>query len=144
MEKLYRNLHLKLQEMCDCYLETDFKTQMAAMTPIVGGDIEEETIKYLALAILYSISEKAGKLKIKKKGGGMKVTVISDEKVELPPPPGEIANGIFEICRAIAHMQEDKGETLLALGLRGSRLELKMKMKKDRDKESLTILFPTA
>jgi len=32
MEKLTINQHLKLQEMCNCYLETDFKVELQHMS----------------------------------------------------------------------------------------------------------------
>ena len=50
MEKMTLNYHLKLQEMCDCYLETDFLVKMKGMAGIESTDLEEDAIKYLALA----------------------------------------------------------------------------------------------
>ena len=28
MEKISRNYHARLQEMCDCYMETDYRKEM--------------------------------------------------------------------------------------------------------------------
>lgn len=44
--------HLKLIEMCDCYLETDFPIQIQKMVANPSDDLEEEAMKYLALALL--------------------------------------------------------------------------------------------
>jgi len=63
-----RNDHLKLQEMCDCYLETNFLKQLKGMSGTESGDPEENAVKYLALAIMFTISEKAKKLSLKKRG----------------------------------------------------------------------------
>jgi len=143
MEKLFRNLHVKLQEMCDCYMETDFKAELNKLsTTGVASDVEEEALKYLALALLYSVSEKADKLEIKQKNGEMKVSVKSDGKDRLPAPPAEISSTILAILRDITDLRGDKGETLLALGLRNSQLELKVQVKKDGDKESVKISLP--
>jgi hypothetical protein len=140
MERLSHNLHAKLQEMCDCYLETDYRAQMAGMA---AGDPEEEATKYLALAIMHAVSEKASKLSIKHKRGETKVTVKSEDgKESLPAPPAGIVGNIFALMRAITHIEEDQGETALALGLRDSQLDMQVKMEQKQEKQKLTLLFP--
>jgi hypothetical protein len=57
MEKIRLNYHLKLQEMCDCYMETDFLAAMQGMAGIDSTDVEEDAIKYVALAIMYAITQ---------------------------------------------------------------------------------------
>ena len=57
------NLHLKLIEMCDCYLETDFKAQLQAAATTEPGDLDEESIKYLALAIMTSLISNAKRVR---------------------------------------------------------------------------------
>jgi hypothetical protein len=66
MEKIQLNYHLKLQEMCDCYMETDFLANMQGMVGAESKDLEEDAVKYLALTVLYAITRKAAKLTIKK------------------------------------------------------------------------------
>ena len=142
MEITERNYHLKLQEMCDCYMETDFLKQMEAMAASGAGDIEENAVKYLALAVMYSLTEKARKLSLKKKDGEVAVEIKADNKITLPSPGTELFDKISEIIRGILHIEEDKGEMNLALGLRSGDVELQVKVKRKPDKESVKIKFP--
>ena len=142
MEKISRNYHARLQEMCDCYMETDYRKEMEVMASESSVDLEEDALKYLALSILYATTEKAKKLSFKKKKGEPKVTVKAEEKMELPTPPGEIADKIFEIMRSITHLEGEKGREPFSMGLRDGRMELGVKVEKEEDTESLKLSFP--
>ena len=142
MEKISRNYHAKLQEMCDCYMETDYRQEMEKMASEKSPDVEEDALKYLALSILYATTEKATKLSFKRKKGEPKVTVKAEEKMELPKPPGEITDKVFEIMRSITHLEGEKGKELFSLGLRDGRMELGVKVEREEDKESLKFSFP--
>lgn len=142
MEKLHRNFHLKLQEMCDCYMDTDYLPELDRTVASKGGDIEENSVKYLALAILEALTQKAKKLTLKK-SDKIKVKVSSfDEKIELPAPTDDMVDKIFEIMRAIIHLDDRKGESALAFGLRSGQVDLTVKLKKKEGKESLKLIFP--
>jgi hypothetical protein len=142
MEKISRNYHARLQEMCDCYMETDYRGEMEKMASERSADVEEDALKYLALSILYGTTEKARKLSFERKRGEPKVTVKAEEKMELPKPPGEIADKVFEIMRSITHLEGEKGKEPFSLGLRDGRMELGVKVEKEEDKESLKFSFP--
>jgi hypothetical protein len=142
MEKISRNYHARLQEMCDCYMETDYRGEMEKMASEKSADVEEDALKYLALSILYATTEKARKLSFKRKRGEPKVTVKAEEKMELPKPPGEIVDKVFEIMRSITHLEGEKGKEPFSLGLRDGRMELGVKVEKEEDKESLKFSFP--
>jgi hypothetical protein len=142
MDKISRNYHARLQEMCDCYMETDYRQEMEKMVSERSPDLEEDALKYLALSILYATTEKARKLSFKKKKGEQKVTVKAEEKMELPTPAGEIADKIFEIMRSITHLEGEKGREPLSLGLRDGRMELGVKVEREDEKESLNFSFP--
>ncbi len=142
MERISRNYHARLQEMCDCYMETDYRKEMEVMASESSVDLEEDALKYLALSILYATTEKAEKLSFKKKKGEPKVTVKAEEKMELPTPPGEIADKIFEIMRSVTHLEGEKGREPFSLGLRDGSMELGVKVEKEEDKESLKFSFP--
>lgn len=137
------NLQQKLQEMCDCYLETDFADQLAAMSRGPSADLNEDAVKYLALAIMYGVTEKARKLSLKKKKGETRVVLkTDDEKIELPNPSPELFSGIIGLVRGILHFESGDGSSLLALGLRNSELDLQVKLKEKEDKTSLKLTFP--
>jgi hypothetical protein len=143
MEKLSRNYHIKLQEMCDCYLETNFRKQLADMASGKSTDVEEDALKYLALAIMYTLTEKAKKLSFKKSKDSTKITIkAKEQKIELPLPSQDLIDKIIAITRAITHLEKDKGECPLVLGLKNDQLELHVKVKKDKEKESVKFAFP--
>ena len=142
MEKISLNYHLKLQEMCDCYLETDFLTAMQGMAGVDSKDIEEDAIKYLALAIMFAITQKAEKLSFKKKGEDLKVRIKNNTKEKLPVPSAAVLDKAFEIMRAILHIEEDKGEMEFSLGLRSGEVNVTVKVERDGDRQSLKIKFP--
>ena len=143
METLSQTPHLKLLEMCDCYLETDFPRQLTAMASSKSTDLTEDGFKYLALALLQATTEKARKLSFKKQNNSITITVkAADREIELPSPSRELMDTITTIIRDIIHLEEDKGKSPLILGLRNGQLDLFVKVKKDKEEESLTIKFP--
>jgi len=142
MEKITINRHLKLQEMCDCYMETDFLSSMQAMAGIDSKDIEEDAIKYLALAIMFAITQKAEKLSFKRKGQELKVKIENGTEEKLPIPSAAILDTIFGIMRAILHIEEDKGEMEFSLGLRSGEVNAWVRIARKGDKQSLKIKFP--
>jgi hypothetical protein len=142
MEKVMINYHLKLQEMCDCYMETDFLGVMQDMSGIETKDSEEDAIKYLALAVMYAITKKAEKLSFKKKGDEIKTKIKNGETEILPPPSGAVLDKAFEIMRAILHIEEDNEEMDFSLGLRSGEVNVMVKFTRKDDKQSLKIKFP--
>lgn len=135
--------HLKLIEMCDCYLETDFPAQIQKMVAAPAADLEEDAVKYLALAILYTITEKAQRLSFKKKKDKITITIKADgEKLSLRAPSPELFAKIVGIVRAILHFDEDKGALPLSLGLRNGQLDVQVKLERKADKETLKMKFP--
>jgi hypothetical protein len=131
------NPHLKLQEMCDCYLETDYLSQMERFRTEPGPDPDDEAMRYLALALMHTISEQATKLSLKQEGKEIKVTVKNgDTKESLPAPPAALFSRMMQIVRAILHV-EGEGESQLSLGLRNGSVELLAKLKEKGDKASI-------
>ena len=142
MEKIRLNYHLKLQEMCDCYMETDFRAAMQGMAGTESKDLEEDAIKYLALAIMFAITQKAEKLSFKKTGEELKAAIKNGSKEKLPVPSAAILDKVFEIMRAILHIEADKGEMEFSLGLRSGEVDVMVKVEREGDKQSLKIKFP--
>ena len=137
------NLHLKLIEMCDCYLETDFKAQIQRAATAEPGDIDEDSIKYLALAIMYALTENADKLNFKSKKGQVTVTMKNyGDKTALKAPSIEVFKRIVAMIRAILHLEEDKASMPLALGLRSGEIEIQVKVERGSNKEALRLKFP--
>lgn len=137
------NPHQKLIEMCDCYLDTNYHANLQAVATATPADLGEESTRYLALALLHAISEKAGKLSFKRKKEHLTVTIqVEDEKISLPTPPRAIFDGVLATMRAILHAEGDKTAMPLALGLRNGELEMQVKLETEKEKESLKIKLP--
>ena len=143
MEKFTLNYHLKLQEMCDCYMETDYLAKMQGMVGAETKDVDEDAVKYLALAMLYAITRKAEKLSVKKKADELTVRIKADQKEDLPIPSGLVLDKVFQVMREILHIEEDKGEMDLSLGLRTGEVNVHVKIKGEGNRQSLKIKFPT-
>ena len=135
-----RNIHLKVQEMCDCYATTD---PLKEMSEIKGdSDPEEAAVKWLALAALHGVNNNAREVSIRRsKDGNIKVTATYRES-ELPTPGAEIGEKIMHTVREITHIESGKGKSPLALGIREDSIELKIKMKSKDKGDRVTLTFP--
>ncbi|MGD2023127.1 MAG: hypothetical protein PVI18_08115 [Desulfobacterales bacterium] len=135
-----RNIHLKVQEMCDCYATTDPLKEMSEITS--DSDQEEAAEKWLALAALHGVNHNAKEISISRsKDGKIKVTAKYRES-ELPSPGSAIGEKIMNAVREITHIESGKGKSPLALGIREDSIELKIKMKSKDKGESVTLTFP--
>ena len=135
-----RNLHLKVQELCDCYATND---PLKEMSEIKGDDDKEEAaLKWLALAALHGVTDNASEVTLTRSlSGDIKVTAKYRES-ELPSPGAEIGEKIMGTVREITHIEGRKGKSPLALGIRQDSIELSVKMKTKDKGERVTISFP--
>jgi hypothetical protein len=135
-----RSLHLKVQELCDCYATTDPLREMSALKG--DTDREEAALKWLALAALHGVNDNAENISIIRSGSG-EVTVKAEYRVsELPSPGREIGEKIIAAAREITHLEGEKAKSPLALGIRDSSIDVEIKVKKDERGEKLTLTFP--
>jgi len=135
-----RNIHLKVQELCDCYATND---PLKEMSEIKGdSDQDEAAAKWLALAALHGVNDNAKEVSITRSpDGNIKVTAKYRES-ELPSPGSEIGEKIMSAVREITHIEGHKGKSPLALGIREDSIELKIKMKSKDEGEKVTLKFP--
>jgi hypothetical protein len=135
-----RSLHLKVQELVDCYATTDPLREMSVLEK--DADQEEAALKWVALAALHGINANANEVTIiKPKGGKVKVVARYNE-TELPSPGPQVAGKIIGAMRDITHIEGDKDKSLLALGVRDGSVELTVNLKTDEEGETLTLKFP--
>ena len=135
-----RNVHLKVQELCDCYATNDPLKEMSAVKN--EGDKDEAALKWLALSVLHGVNSNATKISIaRSKNGDIMVTAKYRES-ELPSPGAEVGLKIMEAVREITHIEGDQGKTPLALGIRNDSIEIQVKMKSEEGKDKITLEFP--
>ena len=135
-----RNLHVRVQEMCDCYATSD---PLKGMSDIPREkDAEEAAIKWLALAALHAVNNGAKKISLRKEGDG-KVTVTAKyREAELPSPGGDVGGKIIDLIRRVTHLEEGKGKESLALGIRNDSLDIRVEVDKEKDGEVIELKFP--
>ena len=137
------NLHMKLMEMCDCYLGTDYAATIQKVADSPTADTQEDALRYLALALLFTLTEEGRQLSLKRKNDKITVTIRHDaEKIALRPPTKSVFNRIIAIMRTILHLEDDKGGMPLTLGLKNDRIEVQVKLERTADKELLKVKFP--
>jgi len=134
------SLHLKLQELCDCFATTDPLKEMSDIKD--EADKNEAALKWLALAALHGVNNNAEKISITRSDNGNVTVTAEYRKKDLPSPGSDVAEKIFEAVTGITHIQGDKGKSPLALGIRDSSIDLKIKMKTKDGGKKITIKFP--
>jgi hypothetical protein len=142
-----RNYHQRLQEFCDCYMETDPKKELEKAAKGVSGDpsgdLDELALKFLGLGIFYGASEKVKKISIQRsKDDKVIFSVEARGKYQLPPPSVQMADRIISIARAITHIEEAKGKEPVSFGLRNDRMDLTFQFDRKKSGEAFSILFP--
>jgi hypothetical protein len=142
-----RNYHQRLQEFCDCYMETDPKKELERAAKGVSGDPsgdpDELALKFLGLGIFYGATEKAKRISLQRlKDGTVHFSIESRGKYQLPAPSPDIANRIITIARSITHMDEDQGKEPVSLGLRNDRMDITFQFDRKGGEETFTIFFP--
>jgi hypothetical protein len=135
-----RNLHLKVQELCDCFATTDPLQEMSRLPN--DQDKEEGALKWLALAALHGINSNASRITIRRTPGDAVHVTAEYRLSELPSPGTEVGERIFQALREITHIEDAKGQTQLALGLRDSSVDLRIKIKSRDGQDKITIKFP--
>ncbi len=133
------SLHLKVQDLCNCYAQTDPLKEMSILK--TDADKEEAALKWIALAVLHGVNNGAKQISITRADDG-KVTVTAEYRDAALPSPGPvIGKKAIAALRDITHIEGKKGELPLAVGIRDSSLEIKVKVKQKDDTETVTLTF---
>jgi hypothetical protein len=135
-----RNVHLKVQELCDCYATNDPLKEMSVIKN--DADKDEAALKWLALASLHGVNDNAQEVTITRLNDGEVRVTAKYRESELPSPGPEVGAKIMEAVREVTHIEEAQGKTPLALGIRNDSIELQVKMQAEEGQEKVTIKFP--
>jgi len=131
--------HKRMQELMDCYAETDPLKEMALLSH--DQDKEESPLKWLALAVLHGVDRNAKKISLEKEKDGSIRVVAEYRDTELPVPDRETGKKIIDAARQITHIEGTKGEIPLAIGIRDSSIEIRVKVKEEDGAEKITLKF---
>lgn len=134
-----RNVHLKVQELCDCYAANDPLKEMSILKN--DQDKDEAALKWLALAALHGVNNNAKKVSITRSKDGEITVTAKYRESELPSPGADIGAKVMEAVREITHIEGDEGKSPLALGIRNDSIEIQVKMKSEEGGEKATLKF---
>ena len=131
--------HKRMQELCDCYAETDLLKEMAMIHS--DADKDEAALKWLALAVLHGVDRNASRISLERTSDGSIRVTAEYKETDLPAPGKEIGEKVIEAARQITHIEESKGEIPLAIGIRDSSIEVRVKVKREDSSEKVTLKF---
>jgi hypothetical protein len=135
-----RNLHLRVQEMCDCFATTDPLEEMARMAG-EEDDLQESAVKWLALAILHGVNSNAEEIVLRRGEDGRVRVKAEYRTADLPEPDQGIAEAVIEAVRSITHIEEDKGKLPVSIGIRDSSVDLEIRIKARGGKQKVKLKF---
>jgi hypothetical protein len=134
-----RNLHLKVQEMAQCYASRD---PLQAMSALAGeDDPEEAAVKWLALAVLHAVNAGARKITLDLDPQGQAVVSAEYRVASLPSPGPRVGALVLDNVQRILHLEGDKAKGLLALGLGNDNLEVGVKYEARKGSRQLSLKF---
>jgi hypothetical protein len=131
-------LHMKVQEHCDCFATAEPLREMAALGK--EPDAEEAALKWISLAVLHGIDRNASSISLRSAGGKLSAAAVYRD-CELPQPPETVGRKIFDIVRAITHL-DDRGRMPVSIGIRDSSIEIEFNLDRDGDSEEIILKFP--
>ncbi len=131
--------HQRMQELADCFAETDPLREMALLHN--DPDKDEAALKWMALAVLHAIDRNAKEISLERSEDGTVRVIAEYRDTELPSPGSEIGERIIRAAREITHIEEKKGETPLAIGIRDSSIEIRAKVKEEGGRQKITLKF---
>lgn len=134
------NVHLKVQNLCDCFATTDPLKEMSDV--IRDSDLDEAALKWIALAVLHGINDNAEEVSITSSANGGVSVTAEYRKTELPSPGAAVGRKIIQAIRAMTHIEKDQDEMTLAFGIRNNSMDLKIKSQHEGDQDKITIVFP--
>lgn len=135
-----KSLHLKAQEMANCYKSTDYLREMSLVAH--DPDAEEGALKWIALAVLHGVSANAKSVSIRRTEDGT-VTVMAEYRDTFLSSPGNaIGEKAIAFLRSMVDVQKDKESQQLAFGWGQESLDLKVKAKRKDGQETISLKFP--
>ena len=134
------SMHKKVQEMCDCYATTDPLKEMSRLQQEQGET--EAAAKWLALAVLHGLNHNAEEISIEQTQDGQ-VTVIAEyRRADLPSPGSAVGSEIIKMAKEIIHADSSQAESVLAIGVKDSSMELTVKTREESGSNKVSLKFP--
>ncbi len=134
------NLHLKVQELCNCFATTDPLKEMSNLKN--DKNSLDAALKWLALSVLHGVNNNAKEITIRQEDDGAVSVIAEYRDTELPSPGPAVAANIFEAVREMTHIEDDNGKIKLAMGIRDSSLDLDISVKNKNGNRKISIKFP--
>ncbi len=134
------NLHLKVQELCDCFSQTDPLKEMSKLKN--DKNSLEAALKWISLSVLHGVNNNAKEISIQLDDDNLVSVTAKYRDAELPSPGAQIADNIFEAVKEMTHIEDDEGKIRFAVGIRDSSLDLNISIHNKDDYRKISIKFP--
>ncbi|MEW6355440.1 MAG: hypothetical protein AB1696_03880 [Planctomycetota bacterium] len=138
-----RSLHARLQEYCDCYVESDLKAELERF---VGGsrqpcdeDETEAALKVLALILLGGVERRTHRICVSEK----LISLSGGENGLAATFSPEITTRLSQILGEIAGIGNGKDRGRISLGLRGDEILLTIERVLTDEKDELIVGIPS-
>ena len=126
--------------MIESHAATDTLKEMSR----VGNEknVDEASVKWLALAAIHGINSNANEISIVKTPDGNIRVVAEYRLTELPSPGSAVGDKIIQDIRYIAQQENGSGSRLLSVDVQEGSVDLQVTAKKVGDEERVSLLFP--
>lgn len=136
------NIHLKVQELCDCFATTDPLLEMSRIKH--EKDLENAPLKYLALILLHCINDNADTVSLKERQDGSLDVIAKYRPASLPEPGPALGRNIIEAIFEMTQLDSTTTTTPFAFGFRNNSLELQVDAREEEGAKVITFHFPEA
>lgn len=133
------SLHLKVQELCDCYATSDHLKEMSEVE--TDADAHSAALRWISLAALHAVNANARKITMKRNSDDTVTVSANYRESELPSPGAVVGREIVSAMKQITHMQGDKLKMPLALGIRDSSLDLNVEIHSEANSDEVSLHF---
>lgn len=134
------NIHLKIQELCDCFATSDPLLEMSRIR--LEPDPEAAPLKYLALLLLHGLNNNAESISLQEQSDGSLDVVARYRPATLPGPGAEVGKKIVEAILEMTQLDSATTSTPFAFGFRNNSLELRIDASGDEGTRCLSVSFP--
>lgn len=143
-----RTFHERLLTYCDFYVFSDLKKEIfnlpnGKMCNDTINSIEDDSLRYLALNILWAITNKVHSFSFERDEKGKdQYYLIQEKEAERSYLFLKTGEKIFEIMHSITHIDSEIGKGPVTIGLQNDSLELDVRFESNKDMQTIIFSLP--
>jgi len=127
-----RNIHQRLQEYLDCYVDADLEDELHKLLsgvrePVEREDETEAALKTIAIAVLAGIERRAERISLLEG----RISLVGAEWGLLATFPPHLLKASMDLVGQISGVGDGKKEGRISLGLRGGEVALSVERREE-------------